>query len=255
MVIGSWIVRGGAVASFALGAYFASAATVAISFTPMADIATAEAEMAVFLGEMDVFESFEGFAPGTTRDPVTTVGTFAGQGDVGTGSTAIDCGTGRGDGACVKPGGPAGGRFATDGDAWLDSNDMPEIVWTLGAGTGSPDAPLRRIAFLLSDIDDVGSTPFSIDVAGDAIGTFVNSGGLVPDAGLYLVRMDFSGPARDLTIRLGNGHNDGFGIDSVGIALASQPPAPPVPTPLPAAGWLMIAGIGGLIAMRRRRRA
>lgn len=30
---------------------------------------------------------------------------------------------------------------------------------------------------------------------------------------------------------------------------------PPAPVPLPAAGWLMIAGLGGLAALRRRKRA
>lgn len=30
---------------------------------------------------------------------------------------------------------------------------------------------------------------------------------------------------------------------------------PPAPVPLPAAGWLMVAGLGGLAALRRRKRA
>lgn len=38
-------------------------------------------------------------------------------------------------------------------------------------------------------------------------------------------------------------------------AQVGRVPPPPPPVPLPAAGWLMIAGLGGLAALRRRRKA
>lgn len=51
-----------------------------------------------------------------------------------------------------------------------------------------------------------------------------------------------------------------FGAGGAAIQLSSQAldgpifdPTPPIP--LPAAGWLMIAGLGGLAALRRRRKA
>jgi hypothetical protein len=40
-----------------------------------------------------------------------------------------------------------------------------------------------------------------------------------------------------------------------GITVSRQTDAGVAPVPLPAAGWLMIAGLGGLAAMRRRKRA
>jgi hypothetical protein len=43
-----------------------------------------------------------------------------------------------------------------------------------------------------------------------------------------------------------------IGINPFGQgALVSIPGTPPV-VPLPAAGWMLLAGIGGLVAMRRR---
>lgn len=34
-----------------------------------------------------------------------------------------------------------------------------------------------------------------------------------------------------------------------------NPPHPPAPIPLPAAGWLLLAGIGGMAALKRRRKS
>ncbi|TNF64832.1 MAG: VPLPA-CTERM sorting domain-containing protein [Rhodobacteraceae bacterium] len=199
-------------------------------------------------GGTTIFESFETQTPGSSRNPVTSVGSFTGLGTAGSGSTAVSCGGAAvGDGACVKPAGSAGGRFATDGQNWLDSNDMESILWTIPGPDGAPFAAITRIAFLLTDIDDVDWVRFNIQAGGDAIGSTQNSvsGGL-RDGRLHLVTMDFSEAVRNVAITMTNGRNDGFGIDSVGVAVA--------PVPLPAAGWLMIAGLGGLAALRRRRK-
>lgn len=38
------------------------------------------------------------------------------------------------------------------------------------------------------------------------------------------------------------------------LACGEPPPPPPPPVPLPAAGWMLLAGLGGLAALRRRRK-
>ncbi|WP_245298721.1 VPLPA-CTERM sorting domain-containing protein [Pseudotabrizicola sediminis] len=46
------------------------------------------------------------------------------------------------------------------------------------------------------------------------------------------------------------------GLSNISLFSAKGDAPPPPPTiPLPAAGWLMIAGLGGLAALRRRKRA
>jgi hypothetical protein len=42
-----------------------------------------------------------------------------------------------------------------------------------------------------------------------------------------------------------NGTNDGFGIDAIKVAAV----------PVPAAGFLLLAGLGGLAAFKRRKSA
>ncbi|MFN3644201.1 MAG: VPLPA-CTERM sorting domain-containing protein [Gemmobacter sp.] len=49
----------------------------------------------------------------------------------------------------------------------------------------------------------------------------------------------------------------GWGVDDIAYSVTAKASPPPPPTgvvPLPAAGWLMIGGIGALAALRRRRR-
>jgi hypothetical protein len=39
------------------------------------------------------------------------------------------------------------------------------------------------------------------------------------------------------------------------ISVTYTPPPPPNVVPLPAAGWMLLAGLGGIAAMKRRRKA
>jgi hypothetical protein len=53
-----------------------------------------------------------------------------------------------------------------------------------------------------------------------------------------------------------NGDNiDASSASSARSALSSCAPTPPEVIPLPAAGWLLLAGVGGLAAMRGRKKA
>lgn len=65
------------------------------------------------------------------------------------------------------------------------------------------------------------------------------------DGKLHLVTMSFAKRTDDIKIKMINGSGDGFGID--GIRLSA--------VPLPAGGVLLLAGLGGLVLLRRRRAA
>lgn len=46
------------------------------------------------------------------------------------------------------------------------------------------------------------------------------------------------------------------GSQSITMTLGGTGPGPSMsPVPLPAAGWMLVAGVGGLVAMRRRKKA
>jgi len=60
------------------------------------------------------------------------------------------------------------------------------------------------------------------------------------------VRILFEETVTAATLRLVSAHNDGFGIDDVGVARMAAAPLPP-------AALMLLAGIGGLAAVRRRR--
>ncbi|MFN3846459.1 MAG: VPLPA-CTERM sorting domain-containing protein [Paracoccaceae bacterium] len=52
------------------------------------------------------------------------------------------------------------------------------------------------------------------------------------------------------------GDSDQVRIAGLRVSFERDVPPPPLPpVPLPAAGWMMLAGLGGLAAMRRRKRA
>lgn len=99
------------------------------------------------------------------------------------------------------------------------------------------------------------------DVSGgfttDTGGVVGNGAGTTEDDYVELA-LQTGGAAWNLNI-LRNGGNDAtsFGnafIDIKVQEITTQPPSTPV-IPLPAAGWLMITGLGGLAALRRRRKA
>lgn len=53
-----------------------------------------------------------------------------------------------------------------------------------------------------------------------------------------------------------NASRFGLGIDNIRYSVTpagSTPPGTPSPVPLPAAGWMLLAGIAGLLGLRRRR--
>ena len=147
----------------------------------------------------------------------------------------------------VRTGAAGGyGRYnvTPGGSNWLDSNDREGIDWTF---TAPGSFSFQKIAFMLTDLDDVGRIIFGISVNGGAAVTRPLSE-VAGNSRLHLVTMMFDQPVQTFTMRMANGTGDGFGLDGARIA------AMPAPVPLPAAGLLLLGTIGGLAAIARRRR-
>lgn len=236
----------------------ASAATVTISMTKYGNTASALAARDSFIGIGPVIsEDFEGFlactgknSPACAKSPLdTAVGRFSGIGPHQTnGGSQVD----PKDSAVVRTSSKdVYGRYnvTPGGSKWLDSNDLQGIQWDV---PGMADLPMiGRIAFLLTDVDDVGTIDFVLQamdtgVLGEFMDTSLslNNNGL-KNGTLHLVTMLFSGPVKDLRISMLNGKGDGFGFDGARVAVV----------PVPAAGLLLLGAIGGLAALRRRKKA
>ncbi len=248
-----------AVAALGLAApVMASAATVNISYTAYANSSSTGAALAArdaFLGGPAMGEDFEGFTACKSKSAVTSgcangtinttgIGSFTGIGPAFTGG-----------GSQVKPvdkivvrtnvPDPYGRFNVTPGGAnWLDSNDMNGILWTLAAPIGTF---FDKIAFLLTDLDDVGNFKFGISANGES--TVERPGAAkLGNGALHLVTMTFSAPVSALSISMINGVGDGFGFDGGRVSTIAA-------VPVPAAGLLLLGGLGALAAMKRRRRA
>jgi hypothetical protein len=128
---------------------------------------------------------------------------------------------------------------------FLDSNDTGGIKLTIPGGTFG--GAFDKISFMATDIDDVGSVAFQISVGGTQIASVLGSTmtGFQKNGTLNLFTFVFDSLITDVTITMSIDTNDGFGVDSFVISAV----------PLPAAAWLLLAGLGGLGLMSRRRRA
>lgn len=103
----------------------------------------------------------------------------------------------------------------------------------------------RTISWSVIDLFDSSVVASTLDAFVSGTTGVVNTIGASSTAGFRILfgPDGFNGGINDITYsyaRLGDGGGDDGGAS---------------PVPLPAAGWLMIAGLGGLAALRRRRKA
>jgi hypothetical protein len=235
----------------------APAATVTIKMQTYADTASALAARDSFIGSGPVIgEDFEGFVACTGSNTATcansTVNTAVGQfKGIGPSQTNGLSQVNPKNSIVVRTSAPTPyGRFnvTTGGKNWLDSNDLKGIQWDVPGLAAVP--MIRKISFLLTDVDDVGTFDFilkAIDTGAndlDDLTLALTNDGL-KNGTLHLVTMLFSDPVKDLRIVMKNGTGDGFGIDGVRMSVV----------PLPASALLLLGAIGGLAALRRRRKA
>jgi hypothetical protein len=198
------------------------------------------------LGNLEIVraqETFEGVATGEKSGPLSTaVGFFETLGGVGSGGTVSGTPGNTGTGLFVRDT-PTFGRKNTTpgGSVFLDSNDTFGMRWTVG-GVGLFDSLL----FSLSDVGDSGGN-LSIAADGVVMRTILKgrSGSLTD-----LVLISFGDFVDTATITLEKDKlNDGFAIDDVVVG------ASVAPVPLPPAGLALLAGLGALAVVRRRRAA
>lgn len=168
----------------------------------------------------------------------TSVGTFETLGGTGTGESLVGSGTNLS--LKTAASGTAYGRSNTapGGAWWLDSNDTFGVGWSVSSGYA-----FDQVAFVLSDAADVGAT-LSVSVNGNFLANILNQG----NGDRILVMISFTAPVLSADVEMRNDRlNDGFGIDDAVVGRVAH-------VPLPAAGLLLLGGIAGLAALRRRRR-
>lgn len=228
----------------------AGAATLNISTFDPSDLSGALAAVDALRkpGEASVSENFEDFTawkPGAKtwkQNPTTAVGTFTSIGGEGQGSSVI------GDATKLQVRGDAPmawNRINTGhgGNNWLDSNDTHGMEWDVG-GMPSFDA----LSFILTDVADQGGK-FSIQIGDQMFSEVLGASGRLVDGGIYVVSILLPEAVSSLSVLLHNDTlKDGFGIDNIHVALQS-----PSPVPLPPAALLIVAGMGSIAMVRRRR--
>lgn len=208
-----------------------------------------------------VVENFEGYTEGnvgTGQHGVgfgTSVGTFWTMGGTGTGETVRDpvskgnFAGNNGSLLAIRDGNVYGRTSTTAAltgdmtdDKFLDSNDTFGIKWLVNIG-----AMFNQLMFTMTDAADQGAR-ITIE-AGGAVHSFVNGG----NGTQRLVHVFFGSAVDTATITFFNTDprtgaprsNDGLSLDDIAVSAI----------PLPAPALLLIGGLAGLAAFRRKRAA
>ena len=196
-----------------------------------------------------VTQDFESFGEHNIVDGfATNVGKFSTVGGEGTGATVTDADFDNDGSMLALRDSNVFGRVSTTRELtgnlyygnFLDSNDTLGIVWNVVLGA---ERMFDRLAFTVTDAAEFGN---SMEITTPFGSTVISSAG----GGLQrLVEIDFGQAVSSATITLshfkGNNQrtNDGFSIDDIAVG----------EVPLPASALLLIAGLAGLAAMRRRK--
>ena len=221
----------------------ATAATVSVSGFSKSDYGTATGSMS-----NAVTQDFEGYGEGNVNNGFSTnVGTFSSLGGKGSGGTVSNAGFANDGTKLALRDGNVYGRVSTTrdltgnsaDDMFLDSNDTQGIVWDVMLGAGRM---FDRIVFTLTDAAEFGNSMKIATAYGEAV--YSNSG----NGEKRLVEIYFGKAVGSAKITLGHFKgsnprtNDGFSIDDIAVN----------EVPLPASALLLLGGLGGLMAMRRR---
>lgn len=193
-----------------------------------------------------VIEDFEGFNSGTFATGTSTkVGTFSSTGGTGSGSVCNAQSGGNCQDLFISDTARSGqgNLVPLEGTKSLSSNDTNGIFWNVANAAGGV---FNKIVFALRDAADIRNTVFTVR-AGD--GTTATLTGQANN-NQQLVVIDLGASFSSATVSLFNNQtNDGFTIDGATVVNDLAP------VPVPAAGLLLIGGLGALGAMRARKKA
>lgn len=203
------------------------------------DLASATAAKNTFISGKIIAqgEDFEGFTDGDRGASINTaIGTFS----TNASQTIDGLGLGIDDGRDGRTNTTPAGRL------YLDSFDARVVTLDLNL------SPLATgLGFFMSDLDDQGGNTFMEVFAG---ATSLWNQALIPgtdkrDSGeVIFVGIDFGGAMVDKLVFTVNDtvsplNQDGIGFDDFHVTAV----------PLPAAGWMLLAGVASLMGMRRRK--
>jgi hypothetical protein len=174
-------------------------------------------------------------------------GIFNTLGGTGTGGTVSGLSGNTGTVLALRDGNTFGRSNTTSGGRWyLDSNDTFGMGWFVETGS-----MFSRVVFNLTDGSDVGGF---LSIISDGVRTEQRTAGRLADGGVTTVVVDFGKAVSSAFISIGNYtgsgsnqnvRNDGFAVDDISVNIA--------PVPIPPSLALLLAGMGGLFLMRRKR--
>lgn len=222
----------------------AAAATISIESHNVARY-----NQATSLGQV-ASEDFEGFTVGNVADGfMTGVGTFSTMGGVGSGGTVKYAGFNNDGSLLAIRDGDVYGRHSTTqymsgdsaDDKFLDSNDTYGIQWNASAG----GAMFNKLVVTVTDMAEFGAR-MQIMADGMVEEILAKRNGrrmlvtvkldqAVSAASVFFTHIDKNGKVK----------NDGFSLDDASLS----------EVPLPASAFLLLGGLGGLAAYKRRKKA
>jgi hypothetical protein len=176
-----------------------------------------------------------------------TVGTFTGIGGIGTGSTCedldrdgLDC-----DNIAIQDPEEVNGQgniVPFGGSGSINIADTEGFLWTV-----RPGKLFKSVVFALRDAVDQRNSSLTI-TAKDGNSLFVDDflqAGRLGNDNLMLVKISFDTLQSEAFITVRTRTNDSLNIDGAAVNVV----------PLPAGMWMLLAGLGGFLALKRRKTA